>query len=161
MKIDADRGGSPDTGPRPEGAAVSRDGWHMVETGTVLTLARRWPARFDVVAESRFPALHRRTLAHEVRKDVWRCLSRLRGFAPVVELRPAGGGLALRAGGQVDGPVPPGTGMRLQALLADPARRARWIAHAAPRGAAVSSGAAPGAAGASAAAQDAGGEARP
>lgn len=144
MKIDADRGGSPDTGPRPEDAAVSRDGWHMVETGAVLTLARRWPARFDVVAESRFPALHRRTLAHEVRKDVWRCLSRLRGFAPVVELRPAGGGLALRAGGQVDGPVPQGTGMRLQALLADPARRARWIAHAAPRGAA-GSGAAHGA----------------
>ena len=85
MKIDADRGGSPGTDPRPEGAAVSRDAWHMVETGATLTLARRLPPRFDVMAEGRFPALHRRTLAHEVRKDVWRCLSRLRGFSPAVD----------------------------------------------------------------------------
>lgn len=134
MKIDADRGGSPGTGPRPERAAVSRDAWHMVETGATLTLARRLPPRFDVMAEGRFPALHRRTLAHEVRKDVWRCLSRLRGFSPAVELRPTeDGGLWLRAGGQVDGRVPPDAGPRLRALLEDPARRARWIAHAAPR----------------------------
>ena len=113
---------------------MSRDAWHMVETGATLTLARRLPPRFDVMAEGCFPALHRRTLAHEVRKDVWRCLSRLRGFSPAVELRPTeDGGLWLRAGGQVDGRVPPDAGPRLRALLEDPARRARWIAHAAPR----------------------------
>ncbi len=137
MKTDGDPGGRQSADPQPEGGAVSRDGWHIIETDGALTLTRRLPPRFDVAAESRFPALHRRTLAHEVRKDLWRCLSRLRGFAPVVELRPAAGGLALRAGGQVDGRVPPGTEARLAALLADPARRARWIAHAAPRGTAV------------------------
>ncbi|MCA8880170.1 MAG: hypothetical protein KDA73_09475 [Rhodobacteraceae bacterium] len=109
---------------------MSRTGWHIAESAEALVLARHLPARFDVAAEARFPRLRRRALAHEVRKDVWRSLSRLRGFSPVVEVRVAGEGLDLRAGGRIAGPVPQGTEARLHALLTDPAHRARWIAHA-------------------------------
>ena len=99
----------------------------MEEAG-VLTLARRWPVRFDVAAKTVLPVVDRLRLARQVRQDVWRALKRLKGFAPVVRVAPEGGMLAVTAGGQVDGPL-----ARVQAeariarVLADAGNRQRWI----------------------------------
>lgn len=100
--------------------------WHILTSGDTLTLARHLPPRFDVVAETRLPAMGRRRLAHQVRQDMWRALRRLRGFSPVVEVSRDGDGLRLRAGGRVAGGCPPATSDRIAAVLADPGNRARW-----------------------------------
>ncbi|MEO0360348.1 MAG: hypothetical protein AAF322_04530, partial [Pseudomonadota bacterium] len=71
-------------------------------------------------------------LAHQVRQDVWRALRRLRGFSPAVEVRDAPGGVTVRAGGRVDGPVPPGAAERIASVLADERNRRRWLACARP-----------------------------
>lgn len=99
----------------------------MEEAG-VLTVARRWPARFDVAAKTVLPAVDRLRLARQVRQDVWRALRRLKGFAPVVRVAREGGMLAVTAGGQVDGPVPRAqTEARIARVLADAGNRERWI----------------------------------
>ncbi len=110
---------------------MSRNDWHMIE-GETLTLCRRLPPRFDVVAETAFPKVSRRRLATQVRQDVWRALQSVRGFSPVVEVSSAGEGLRLRAGGRIDGGrVARGAlEARLASLLAEPERRARWARHA-------------------------------
>ncbi len=104
--------------------------WHTLRDAEVLTLARRLPPRFDVEASAEFPPLRRGRLAHQVRQDLWRRLKRLRGFSPVVEVRRRPSGLRVRAGGQVEGRVPPGTSEAIAELLHDPALRARWRVHA-------------------------------
>lgn len=109
---------------------MTRDAWHVTDCGDALTVSRRMPPRFDLCAETRLPQLRRRALAHEVRKDMWRTLRSLRGFAPVVEVTKVEGGLRLRAGGAVAGPVQQDAHDRLSALLICPDRRARWIRHA-------------------------------
>ncbi|WP_193142558.1 MULTISPECIES: hypothetical protein [unclassified Meridianimarinicoccus] len=109
---------------------MRRNGWHMVKTDDGLTLARRLPARFDVEATTRLPRLRARVLAHEVRKDLWRLLRSQRGFSPVIELSERDGGLFLRAGGQIAGPVPGGLGSRIAHMLETPALRHRWATHA-------------------------------
>lgn len=100
--------------------------WHILTSGDTLTLARHLPPRFDVVAETRLPAMGRRRLAHQVRQDVWRALRRVRGFSPVVEVTRDGAGLTLRAGGRVAGACPPALTDRIAGVLSDPANRARW-----------------------------------
>lgn len=104
---------------------MSRKGWHILREGDGLTLARRLPVRFDVVAETR--------LAQQIRQDLWRLLQRLRGFSPVIELTRRDGVVHVRAGGRIDGAVPAGTRDRIVALLADSQTRARWQSYAAHR----------------------------
>ncbi|MEQ8898081.1 MAG: hypothetical protein RID23_13415 [Roseovarius sp.] len=107
---------------------MARDGWHIVEEAGVLTVARRWPARFDVAVETVLPMVSRRRLAQQVRQDVWRALRRLKGFSPVVRVAPEAGMLAVTAGGQVDGPVARAQAeARIAGVLADAANRERWI----------------------------------
>ena len=104
--------------------------WHILTSGDTLTLARHLPPRFDVVAETRLPAMGRRRLAHQVRQDMWRALQRLRGFSPVVEVTRDGDAVRLRAGGRVAGPCPPNAAARIASVLADPGNRARWARYA-------------------------------
>ncbi|WP_172326894.1 hypothetical protein [Mangrovicoccus sp. HB161399] len=106
--------------------------WQVTRVPGCVTLSRPGRARFDVSAAAAFPQLRPVVLAHEIRKDLWRMLQDLRGFSPVVEIRDAGPGLEVRAGGALPGGTrpAPGTGERIEGLLADPDKRARWIAHA-------------------------------
>ena len=112
---------------------MSRDRWHLLREDGALTLSRVVPVRFDVAAEATFPPLRKTVLAHEIRKDLWRALRGLRGFAPAIRVAEAAGGLRVRAGGRVAGPLPPrgATEAVIADLMADPARRRRWIAHSA------------------------------
>lgn len=110
---------------------MGRGRWHVIEAEGALTLARRLPVRFDLVAETVLPdAVGRRRLAHLVRQDLWRMLRRLRGFAPAVRVRRVAAGLHVVAGGGVAGPVPPGAQARVAWLLDDPRHRARWTGRA-------------------------------
>ena len=107
---------------------MARDRWHIVEEAGVLTVARRWPARFDVAARTVLPVVNKVRLARQVRQDVWRALRRLKGFAPVVRVAPEGGMLAVTAGGQVDGPVARAQAeAKIARVLADAGNRRRWI----------------------------------
>lgn len=110
---------------------MGRDRWHVIEEDGALTLARRLPVRFDLAAETVLPGESgRRRLAHLVRQDLWRALRHLRGFAPAVRVRRVAAGLHVVAGGAVAGRVPPGTQARVESLLDDPRRRARWTGRA-------------------------------
>lgn len=104
----------------------------MIRDGDALVLARRIPVRMDVSASTVLPDGRRGRVAHQIRQDLWRMLQGLRGFSPVVRVTRQSGALQVVAGGQVDGALPPGTQDRIAGLLADPARRARWMAHARP-----------------------------
>lgn len=113
---------------------MTRGVWHIAEGEGGLTLARRWPPRQDVWAQAEFPPLRRAALAHEIRKDLWRALRHVRGLSPVVVLAHREGGLRVRAGARIDGGRPPGgLAHRIDAVLTDPARRARWCNHARSR----------------------------
>ena len=113
-----------------------RDGWHLLREGSVLTLTRRVPARFDLSASTVLPlsgrVVGRARLAHQLRQDVWRCLRDLRGFWPVVRIERREDALRVTVGGAVEGARPPVAlaEARLADLLADPAKRARWLRHA-------------------------------
>lgn len=112
---------------------MGRNRWHVIEEEDgALTLARRLPARFDVAAETVLPAGQRpRRLAHRVRQDLWRALSDLRGFAPVVRIVPCAGGVRVRAGGMVEGRF---ARQQVEAdiagVLEDAGNRARWTGRA-------------------------------
>lgn len=112
---------------------MSRNGWHILRQDNVLTLTRRLPVRFDVAAETCLPDGARGRLAHQVRQDLWRCLQSLKGFSPVVQLTRSKGQIHVRAGGQVDGPVPAGINAAIADLLECPDIRARWQAYGAHR----------------------------
>lgn len=106
---------------------MARHGWHILREGPVLTLARRLPVRFDLVAEADFAPGRRLRLASQIRQDMWRKLQGLRGFSPVVEVTQTEIGLHVRAGGALPkGPNPAYAVSQLETLLADPALRARW-----------------------------------
>ncbi|MEM1362870.1 MAG: hypothetical protein AAGF94_14345 [Pseudomonadota bacterium] len=115
---------------------MSRNALHMIRDGDVLILSRRPGLRAagpGVWAETRLPlGLRASTLAHEVRKDVWRALRSLRGLLPVVQIWPCqeAPGLRVRAGGMVTPSPPVVLQTKLQAVLNDRDIRARWIAHA-------------------------------
>jgi hypothetical protein len=103
-----------------------KGGWIEARAEGEYTLARRWPARFDVSATARFPALSESRLAQQIRQDMWRELKSLRGYTPIVQVTIAPSGLVVTAGGQLDGRAPAETVSKIDALLNDPARRARW-----------------------------------
>lgn len=108
-----------------------RNGWHVLREDGAVTIARHRPPRFDVAAETVFAAVRPARLAHQVRQDLWRALSRLRGFSPVVRVESSHAGLRVIAGGRVDGALAKDqVASRITALLEDPANRARWAAWA-------------------------------
>ncbi|MEM1130010.1 MAG: hypothetical protein AAGH83_05735 [Pseudomonadota bacterium] len=112
---------------------MSARGWHILRNGAVVTLARHLPPRFDIAAETRFPAgLRPAVLAHELRKDLWRLLQKIKGFSPVIRVVEDDAGLVVRAGGAIlgGGPIAAGSTDRIASLLDTPVLRARWIAHA-------------------------------
>lgn len=102
-------------------------GWHIDRDAGAVTVSRRVPVRFDLAVEARLPAARSLTrMAQQIRQDLWRGLRDLRGFAPAVRVERRPGGLLVRAGGQVDGPIPATARAQIADLLADPVRRARW-----------------------------------
>ena len=118
---------------------IRQGGWHLRREGAVLLLSRRWPARFDLAAAT---VLHlnggpvgRARLAHQIRQDIWRGLQGLRGFWPVVRIERGCDVIHVRAGGGFEGRVTVAARSRaeavVEAILADPAHRARWLRHAA------------------------------
>lgn len=117
---------------------MPKNTWHIQTDDQTVTVARRVPARFDVVAKARLPLHSARAsklrVAQQVRQDLWRALQNQRGFSPVVEVREAGDGLEIRAGGQCDRPLARQTlEHRIADVLNDSAKRARWLRFAARR----------------------------
>ncbi|MEO3415618.1 hypothetical protein AAFO92_13255 [Roseovarius sp. CAU 1744] len=107
---------------------MPRNRWHILRDGDVLTLARRLPVRFDLAVSTTLQGGSRLRIARQVRQDVWRALSNLRGFAPAVRVTRIASGLEVTAGGQVAGRFPREQAeARIDAVLNDPANRARWI----------------------------------
>ncbi len=107
---------------------MARDGWHVLRDAGSVTVTRRLPLRWDVAAQATLPRAGRLRVAHQVRQDLWRRLRDLRGFAPAVRVTHAGTGLAVQAGGRVEGPFDRAVvEARIADLLADPAARARWL----------------------------------
>jgi hypothetical protein len=107
-------------------------GWHMSVDGAQLTLTRRSPARWDVAVQTVLTGCadrNRAAIAHQVRQDLWRALSRVRGFSPIVEVTRSGADMHLRAGGRLDAPAPD-LKARIAGVLNHPAARARWCARA-------------------------------
>jgi len=106
---------------------MARDQWHILREGGSLTMARRLPVRFDVAARTVLPGRSRLRMARQVRQDMWRLLRDLRGFSPVVRVRSTASGLAVTAGGRVEGRCARArVEAGIAAMLSDPARRARW-----------------------------------
>lgn len=102
-------------------------GWHITRDERSLTLSRHAVPRFDVAAETTFPPLRMLPLAQMIRQDMWRLLRSLRGFAPVVSVRRAEGGLHVTAGGSVAGRAPRGhIEAQIRALLENGCKRERW-----------------------------------
>ena len=106
---------------------MTQNTWHTIREGACTTVARRLPARFDVSADAHFPKVGAARLAHQIRQDLWRSLQKLRGFTPVVRVEAGDHGLLVTAGGQMSGRIAAGVQDNIAALLADEARRARWI----------------------------------
>ncbi|WP_299282546.1 hypothetical protein [uncultured Tateyamaria sp.] len=104
--------------------------WHILRDGEAVTLCRHLPPRFDVSADTTIEAGHPVRLAHQIRQDMWRALQKVRGFSPVVELRPSEVGWAVTAGGRMSGRPSARDIRRIQDTLANPANRTRWLRHA-------------------------------
>ncbi len=106
---------------------MSRDCWHILREGDVLTMARRLPVRLDLSVNTRLPDGSRLRVAQQVRQDVWRALQNLRGFAPVVRVERCGSGLHVTAGGQVEGVFSKAHAeAKIAQVLENPEKRARW-----------------------------------
>lgn len=129
----------PMSGAAQDHRPLSQGGWYVQRAGDVLLLARRWPARFDLAVDVVFAGVgqggSRARLAHQLRQDMWRCLQDLRGFWPVVRIARCGADLRVTIGGALQ----EGQGQQaqqrrgeatLEALLANPRHRARWLRHA-------------------------------
>jgi len=107
---------------------MSRNRWHILHEEGALTMARRMPVRFDLRVTTQLGGGDKLRLARQVRQDIWRTLCGLRGFAPAVRIEDVANGLAVIAGGQVDGPLPRALAEdRIAQVLACPANRARWL----------------------------------
>lgn len=111
---------------------MARNGWHIARDGDTLTLSRKRIARFDLVEVAWLPGegLVRSRIAHQIRQDMWRELQRLRGFCPAVRVTAQPGGVAILAGGAVEGAVTAHAREAIADLLNDPTLRARWIKNA-------------------------------
>jgi len=108
-------------------AAIKTKGWwHGALDGNIV-VSRRWPPVFDIVAETDIAVRNPKWLAQQIRQDVWRALQHLRGFAPAVMVGADG---TVRAGGALTVRPAAKDVERLQAVLDDPARRARWVRNA-------------------------------
>lgn len=107
--------------------------WQIEDIDGGLRMARGGRWRMDICVRTRLPEAPMARLARAVRQDLWRTLRRLRGFSPVIEVQRAGASLDLRAGGMVDGRVPPGAEALVRDLLEDSPRRARWVYYARQR----------------------------
>lgn len=105
-------------------------GWNILREEGALTLCRQSPPRFDVAAATDLPKADPLRLAHQIRQDVWRALQNVRGFSPVVRVVRSADGLRVTAGGRVLGPVSAVLAERVDAVLADPKNRRRWLRHA-------------------------------
>ena len=105
--------------------------WHILREEGALTLCRQCPPRFDVAAATDLPMVDPLRLAHQIRQDMWRALQNVRGFSPVVRVERTSDGVKVTAGGRVMGPVSSVLTDRIGAVLADPAKRGRWLRHAA------------------------------
>jgi hypothetical protein len=115
---------------------MSRSRWHITREGDALTMSRRLPVRWDVVAQTSLPDAGLLRTSQQVRQDMWRALQDLRGFAPTVEVRREAGRLHVMAGGAVDGAVPKAHAQAvISEILECPERRQRWIRFAQHRGA--------------------------
>jgi hypothetical protein len=99
---------------------------------------------WDAPAGDVNPRRYRIAVAQQIRQDLWRALQSTRGFSPIVEVASDHSGQggapgAIRvmasAGGRLDVAQVPRAAMAaaIEALLADPANRARWHKHAARR----------------------------
>jgi hypothetical protein len=100
---------------------------------------------WDAPAADVHPARYRIALAQQIRQDVWRALRTTRGFSPVIDVAtdhsgqggaPGAVRVMVSAGGRLDVAQVPRAAMAvaIDAVLADPANRARWHKHAARRG---------------------------
>lgn len=110
------------------------DHWHRWrdEDGSWVE-ARHWSVRWDVEVSTTLPRLRDQRLARAVRQEVWRELRDLRGYRPAVRVSTGADGVTVTAGGQVDACFPRAcTEARIEAVLNDPSRRARWIAWSGP-----------------------------
>lgn len=107
--------------------------WHIDRSPERLVLSRRGEARFDISAQSVFPKCARARLAQQIRQDLWRALRNVRGFSPVISVEHIEGGLNVIAGGEVlSYPYPKDAlNARIASVLQDPAKRERWLRHAA------------------------------
>lgn len=114
---------------------MARNGWHIARDGDTLTLSRKRTARFDLAEVTFLPGedLGRTLIAHQIRQDMWRKLQRLRGFCPAVRVTTQPGGVAVLAGGAVEGPVTERARSQIVDLLSDPDLRSRWIKNARKR----------------------------
>lgn len=114
---------------------MSKNAWHILKDDQSVTVARRVPARFDVVSEAKLPLGDKLRVAQQVRQDLWRALQNQTGFSPVVEVRESDGALSIRAGGQCDRKIARQTvESRIADLLNDASKRARWVRFAQRRG---------------------------
>ena len=113
---------------------MAKRNWHIIRDDAGVTIARHLPARFDLLGEAQLRLtrpVSRARVAHQVRQDMWRALQTLRGFSPVVQVSQAGGALTIRAGGRLNAPIGRDAAQEaLAEVLASPANRQRWIAHA-------------------------------
>jgi hypothetical protein len=113
---------------------MAKRNWHIIRDDAGVTIARHLPARFDLLGEAQLRLtrpVSRARVAHQVRQDMWRALQNLRGFSPVVQVSHTDGALTIRAGGRLNAPVDPAAALEaLSQVLANPANRQRWIAHA-------------------------------
>lgn len=107
-------------------------GWHISRDDAQLILKRpaNAQARWDVAARTTLPVTGRARLAHLIRQDMWRSLQRLRGFSPMVEVTRHCDHLEVRAGGTVQGAVPPRSQEQVQSVLDHAGNRRRWIGYA-------------------------------
>lgn len=114
---------------------MARNGWHIARDGDTLTLSRKRTARFDLAEVTFLPGedLARSLIAHQIRQDMWRTLQRLRGFCPAVRVTTQPGGVAVLAGGAVEGPISDRARATISDLLNDPALRRRWVTNARKR----------------------------
>lgn len=104
--------------------------WHITHQDGTVTLSRHLPARFDVAGHTHLPPARPVRLAHQIRQDLWRAVSQLRGFSPVVRLEPIAEGWSVTAGGRVMGRVTPHAQAAIQDVLNDVTKRARWLRNA-------------------------------